>query len=216
MTTFRSAKTTCGNCKQGSEQTILTSTSAFGAPDLDSRPAPMKRNTMNMWLQECPHCRLVCERIDTPPTGASGIVAEPEYLAVANNLSVDIGIRKFQSWAYLANALDLKTNAAFAHLHVAWLADDLKDAALAKAERSIAAAKLGTLRDEGRLYPAQPGAAEVLLADLWRRTGEFEKAIHEASLCASIAKEGRLIKICALQTTLARRGDANVHTIDEA
>jgi len=216
MTTFRSLKTVCGNCKQESVQTILTSTNAFGAPDLDGRPAPMRRNTMNMWLQECPHCRLVCERIDAPPTGASEIVAEPEYLALVNDGTADDALRKFRSWAYLASALNLASEEAFAHLHLAWLADDQNDPALARTERTSAVEKFGLLRDEGRLYPNQPGAAEVLLADLWRRTGQFDNAIHESSRCASIAKQGRLIKICALQTALAKRGDANVHTIDEA
>ena len=216
MTTFRSARTICGNCKQESEQTILTSTNSFGAPDLDGRPPPMKRNTMSMWLQECPHCRLVCQRIDDPPQGVAVFVAEPRYLAVVNDGSVSDVTRKFRSWAYLASALKMASEEAFAHLHLAWLADDENDPALAKAERSIAVAKLGVLRDEGKLYPTQPGAAEVLLADLWRRNGEFDNAIHEASRCASIAKQNRLLRICALQTALAKRGDANVHATDEA
>jgi hypothetical protein len=216
MTTLRSIETICGNCGQGSEQTILTSTNSFGAPDLDFRPPPMKRSTMGMWLQECMNCRLVCHAIDDPPTGASDILDDPKYLAIVNDRSANEVLRKFKSWAYLTDALNLMPDAAFAHLHVAWLADDQKKPDLAKAERTIAVAKLSGLRNEGKLYPDQPGAAEALIADLWRRTGEFDNAIHEASRCASIAKEDQLTRICAFQTALARLGDADVHTIADA
>lgn len=216
MTTLRRIETTCGNCKQRAEQTILTSTNSFGAPDLDFRPPQMKRSTMDIWLQECPNCKLVCRAIDDPPPRASEVLADPKYLAIVNDGSESDLVRKFRAWAYLADALNLMTDAAFAHLHIAWLADDQKTPALAKAARSIAVTKLGALRDRGELYPSQPGAAEALLADLWRRTGEFNNAIHEASRCASVAKDSHLAKICALQTALAMRADAGAHTIDQA
>lgn len=215
MTTLRSIQTTCGNCKCDSHQSIAMSTNIFGAPDLDFRPPPMKRATMDVWLQECPNCRLVCQAIDSPPPGAPEILADPKYLAIANDSFADPVVRKFGSWAYLAAALNLMADAAFAHLHIAWLADDQRNPALAKAARSIAVTKLAALRNEGQLYPSQPGAAEALLADLWRRIGEFDNAIYEASRCASVAKESNLTKLCSLQTTLAMRGDANVHKMDE-
>ena len=46
----------CAVCGAMHEYRILTSTNAFGSPDLDLRPPMMKRGTMHLWVQECPSC----------------------------------------------------------------------------------------------------------------------------------------------------------------
>ena len=50
MTTIFEEEVTCAVC--GSEQTVqeMGSTSSFGPMDLDTRPPPMQRGTMEMWV----------------------------------------------------------------------------------------------------------------------------------------------------------------------
>ena len=54
MTTLDKAIVTCAICGEDAEQIEIGSTNAFGSPDLDLRPPPMKRQTMAFWMQACP------------------------------------------------------------------------------------------------------------------------------------------------------------------
>lgn len=53
MTTIIEEKVTCAVC--GMQQTVheMGSTSSFGAMDLDTRPPPLRRSTMHLWVHEC-------------------------------------------------------------------------------------------------------------------------------------------------------------------
>jgi hypothetical protein len=63
MTDIGEEIVTCAVCGRQTPQTILFSTSTFGAPDLDLRPPPMKRQTIEYWVQECPYCGYVASNI---------------------------------------------------------------------------------------------------------------------------------------------------------
>ena len=56
MTTQSAEECTCAVCGRVSMQGVIMSTNAFGSPDLDLRPPPMERFTIDHWVQECPHC----------------------------------------------------------------------------------------------------------------------------------------------------------------
>ena len=50
----------CSVCGATNEFRVLLSTNTFGGgPDLDLRPAEMKRSTMPVWVQECPECGFI-------------------------------------------------------------------------------------------------------------------------------------------------------------
>ena len=53
MTTIIEEKVICAVC--GVQQTVheMGSTSSFGAMDLDTRPPPLRRSTMHLWVHEC-------------------------------------------------------------------------------------------------------------------------------------------------------------------
>jgi len=66
MSTIHPYTVKCAVCGRESNQTRITSYSTFGYPDLDFRPPSMFRETMNYWIQECPHCSYVNTSIDVP------------------------------------------------------------------------------------------------------------------------------------------------------
>jgi hypothetical protein len=206
---------TCANCNAKSGQSVKASAEATGAPDLDLRPASERRLTMDRWLHECPTCKLVCPDIANPPQGAAAALTQPEYLALVADKKNSDPVRKFRAWAYLAEKSGLDAEAGFAHLHAAWVADDAKNKNLADLQRHMAVTKLAAARDKKQVYPRQLGAAEALLADLWRRTGNWDQAVHEAERGKSVTDQGFIAALCELQITLATKHDAAVHTTDE-
>ena len=74
MSTFRERIVKCGCCGSKTTVTYIGSTNSFGGCDLDTRPAPMARWTINEWVQACPHCGYVCPSLDRIIDGAETIV----------------------------------------------------------------------------------------------------------------------------------------------
>ena len=70
---------TCAVCGVVSEQTGVLSTSTFGAPDLDGRPAEMKRSTIGWWVHRCPGCGYCAPSIDEAPADAADLVRSAPY-----------------------------------------------------------------------------------------------------------------------------------------
>ena len=54
---------TCAVCGAPSTQTVVSSASAFGASDLDTRPPEMVRSGLRYEVQECPSCGYCSENI---------------------------------------------------------------------------------------------------------------------------------------------------------
>ena len=70
----------------------MTSTSTWGYPDLDLRPAEMKRSSMFAWLQECPHCGFVARDIEQ-----THVKVAPDFLKSEEYLPVKVMISN-QTW----------------------------------------------------------------------------------------------------------------------
>ena len=56
----------CAICDRKSKQQYFMSYSIFGNPDLDFRPPPMFRNTMESWIHECPYCGYINTKLNEP------------------------------------------------------------------------------------------------------------------------------------------------------
>ena len=56
MTTIRQELVTCALCGEQTLVTQLDSTSSFGPPDLDVRPAEPARSSIFAWVQRCASC----------------------------------------------------------------------------------------------------------------------------------------------------------------
>jgi hypothetical protein len=215
MTTLFDSEKTCGVCGTKSTHTVIGSTNSFGSSDLDLRPPPMKRDTMPYWLDECPKCHLVCEDLESPPEGSAKVIATSEYLSLAKEEDVPDLCRIFRAWSYLADQIGMKTEAATSRLHSAWAADDVSNAAMAKAERIAAAARFSELRDNKQPYPEQKGTAELLIADLWRRAENWPIALKEANNGCEIADDPFIKRLCVYEARLIESRDTARHTVEE-
>lgn len=174
MTTTRVQSLGCAVCGNRSVHTLMTSSGAFGSYDLDLRPPPLLRYTMNLWLQECPTCRYVNDRIDKGLPSASVIVFSPEYAAIAARQEEPELVRRFKRHALLMAEHPIA--AARALLHAAWVCDDATHVSLAQACRDESADLLigvdfAPLSEEGLRL-------QTVLVDILRRAGRFEEADH--------------------------------------
>jgi tetratricopeptide (TPR) repeat protein len=107
------------------------------------------------------------------------VIRRPAYAALLRKRSFPEAARNFLAWAMIqeANAEDL--GAGWSALHAAWACDDAGKTAAARACRQQALVHFEQARKGGKPLPGfeDAGAKEIFLADLYRRTGQFEQAV---------------------------------------
>lgn len=111
----------CAVCSMESEHLILQSTNSFGSPDLDTRPAPMMRNTMEKWTLRCPSCGYAASDITEAEVGAAEIVQGEEYQALLQDEALPALARTFMAESHLQEWLGDLRNAVRAAIHAAWV-----------------------------------------------------------------------------------------------
>lgn len=92
-------------------------------------------------------------------------------------------VRRFRQAAAIAEADGRLADAAWHRLRGGWAADDAGATRVASEERRAAAKLISLLRARNLWAPDVPGAAELVLADLLRGSGDWsgaEEAVREA------------------------------------
>jgi hypothetical protein len=217
VTTIFEEEVTCAVC--GSKQTVqeIGSTNAFGAMDLDTRPPEMRRSTMRLWVHECEECGYVAPELGAAADGAARIVASADYRAELGNASRTKLANQFVCRALLDVAAGDLVTAGWRRLHAAWACDDADLGEEARVQRRAALELFDRGRAQGsRAMKSVVGGDELLLADIARRSGEFERA--ETYVAAGLALPevpAFLTKLLLYQRELVQARDTSRHTVAE-
>ena len=170
----------CAVCGKETSLTVCMSTSSFGSPDLDLRPAPLARNTMSMWYEKCPQCGYVARSI-------SDKLEDPEYIesdeyenleGMKFSFRTPEMARDFYRVYLVANHCEQPEQAFHALLHAAWACDDAHDRKTAIAFRKKAASMLESFDEE--MEPSGE-KRKVMHADILRRAKMFSEVIEKFS-----------------------------------
>lgn len=213
MTMTRVQTIACAVCATRSVHTLMTSSGAYGSYDLDLRPPPLLRHTMNLWLQQCPTCHYVNDRLDHRLADAAAIVYSPEYRAIAQLDPEPELVQRFKRHALLL--ADQPLSAAKALLHAAWVCDDHGHLALARACRDECADLMIGVDNAG---PAEPQLrSQTVLVDVLRRAERFDEA--EEWLERLLEQPGLtdpMIRVLHYQRRLLQAGDVGRHEVETA
>ncbi len=236
MTTFRSVNVTCAVCDTVNEQTRLTSTNTMGPPDLDTRPAPMQRDTLRFVIARCTTCGYCAPDLDEAPADARAIIAAEAYQARMHDAASPELANTYLCWSLVCAAEREYHRAGWAALSAAWVCDDAALDDLARAQRTetpndpatnanVTAAcacrrhAIGdflTAREYEQVFMQGDGGEELLLTDLYRRCGEFALAGQMATRGSAKASDETISAILRGQLALIARQDADAHTIPDA
>jgi hypothetical protein len=212
MTTFHSEVIGCAVCGKVSSFQALSSTSAFGSFDLDLRPPPLQRHTMEFWQQECPSCGYVNVTIGTPLEGAADIVRSPEFEALRSTSDEPALVNRFKRHALLV--ADEPIQSGWTLLHAAWVCDDLGLRELAKRCREDCA-DLWSSAPYG--YDEDSARMQSVLVDVLRRSEHFD----EADMLIDIALQSGgatsiMVDVLQFQRRLVGSYDSGVYTVEQA
>jgi hypothetical protein len=236
MTTFRSVNVTCAVCGTESEQERLISTNTMGPPDLDTRPAPMARDTLRFAMARCPQCGYCAPELDEAAADTRAVLMADAYQQQLHNADLPELANTFLCWALVCEAEREYSRGGWAALSAAWVCDDTVLADASQAERTDqpfdlagnrsyaeamicrrrAIALFLAAREYVQVFMQGEGAEELLLTDLYRRCGEFMLAEQTAGRGLNKASDAVIISILRGQLALILAHDIDAHTIPEA
>lgn len=202
-------KRRCFVCGKESTQTVLASSNTFGPSDLDMRPPSMLRETMDWWLEECPHCGYVSKSLNDITRVTREWLKSDSYLS-CDNLKFESELAERFYRAYLIKVADHRMMKAFSEvLHAAWACDDAHDD-----ENAIVCRKKALALLDEHIAMKPNDNHSVLRADLLRRTGQFDKLIAEYS--DKKYSDDTLNRIIAFQIKKAKQKDVRCYTVADA
>lgn len=221
MTSFAESRVCCAACGFRLTVTVLQSTHRSGSCDLDLRPPEMERGTLHVQIQACGACGYCAPSIaDELPAGAELTMQRAAYMATLQRRDWTTTACQMACWGLIAEGAQRWPEAGWAALKAAWCCDDADKPVAAAALRETAADRF----ERGMLVQQPPcserGASQALLADLWRRAGHFDIALAMAGnglALHALDPLGRpVLDMLRCQVALARRSDADRHTIHDA
>jgi hypothetical protein len=217
VTTIFEEEVTCAVC--GAKQTVqeMGSTSSFGPMDFDTRPPPLQRGTMEMWVHECTDCGFVAPDLGTDADGTGRIVASADYRAELAKPGRVRQASRFVCRSLLDEAAGDLPTAGWRRLHAAWVCDDIANVEEAREQRRAALALFERARAQGKLaMKSVAGGDQLLLADLARRSGEFAQALEFCEAGLKMAEVTEFVrKILAFERELVLARDVGTHTVAE-
>ncbi|HOT93797.1 MAG TPA: hypothetical protein PK089_01210 [Methanoregulaceae archaeon] len=215
MTAITTGERRCALCGQASVQAVLVDAGRSGSADLDLRPPPDQRGTIAHWVQECPHCGYCAPAIDERVDGAEETVQSPAYRALRNGGDLPpLVVRLLCASTMLFHAGRL-VEAAETALWAAWAADDAGATEEARRARRRTLDLLDELRSRGEHYIADEGAEGLVMVDIARRAGEFDRAERLLDGLAAV-DDPRFAALVAFQRGRVAARDRARYTIAEA
>jgi len=127
MTTLLKTFKNCIFCQHTTEITSYGSTNEFGSPDLDLRPAEMRRSTINMWIEVCKNCNFSWNDIEDKEIDVN-VLKKVMDTNEWKNLNLDKHTNdlslNFERHAMISREMGMLEQTANSYLHAAWAADD--------------------------------------------------------------------------------------------
>lgn len=215
MTTLYKDEVQFAQCGKSSEQVIVGSTSSWGSPDLDNRPAEVMRSTLLRQVQACPHCGYCMPCLSEPVPDISALLGTNSYREQLESKDYPELANRFLCSALVFESLGRPNEAGWACIHAAWACDDARNNDAAKKCRLRAEQTLSRAIAQGQGTAERPGFDFVILADLLRRAGEFNRADQRTQEGWSPKCDKEILLLLVYERWLCRRRDAACHTVEE-
>lgn len=218
MTTLQQEFETCAHCGWTGEFTTVTSTNAFGSPDLDLRPPPAERHILSHAVRECPDCGLCASRLSEIDGLETSILGTAGYAATMNDPSFPPLACRFRAQAQLAQAAGNHARAGSSQLRAAWACDDAGDdfaSGAAQCRRELLAT-LDLLHEAGETLADDKLTDAVMELDLLRRSGDFDAVVARSGTLSGQDLPELLAQIVAFERERAEAQDRAGYTVRDA
>lgn len=214
MATIATEEKRCAVCGKTSVQGFVADAGREGSADLDLRPPPDQRETIQHWVQECPHCGYCGLSLEEPTEGAAEVMASDGYRALREKPNPELVVRLLCASTLLEHA-DRWVEATETSLWAAWAADDAGADEDAVRARRRTLDLLDEVRRRGEHYIDNPEAETLVMIDIARRGGEFGRAAELLDGLDAV-DDPRFAAIVAFQRDRVAARDTGRYTVAEA
>ena len=204
MTTLRKEIRKCIHCGCETEFVLVTSTNSFGACDLDSRPAPMARETIAYGIQRCPKCNYANTNISVETLFNPEILESEIFLKVLNSDYPELA-KSYMLGSIISESIEEYDEAAYDMLNASWVLDD--NNIDARKTRKVAAKLFEKIHPNAEKY--------IILIDLYRRAEDFDMAKKWLATAKQYTTDKYLKKLLFLEEQLIDTYDSECHNCDD-
>ena len=194
----------CSVCGEKNEVVVVVSTSSFGASDLDTRPAPLRRGIIGYEVERCKKCNYANGDISNKLDFDKKILKSEAYLNVLNSNYPELA-KSFMLSSLIMENINKYAKAAFYLLKACWVLDDNN---LDAKNIRIKVAKLYERDDIN-------DNINLMLIDIYRRAEEYDEALKWINVAKEKIKDEFLLKIVKYQEVLIDKKDSACHRCDE-
>lgn len=215
MTSYNCQSVSCGLCGVISDQIILVSTNAMGYPDLDLRPPPMKRFTLQCQIQECPSCGYCAPDISQGGDHLISLIHSDTYLDYLSHHEWPDLVRRYLASAYLHGAMKQYQQAFFLTQKASWVCDDMEQGILGSQCRRQAIEWMIAGKEAGDQFWDESGLYELVLGTLYRRTADFVTAMEVVGKGLLIATDPVIISALLFTRACIDRWDTLRYSFED-
>ena len=210
-------ETECSLCGVINAQEQAGATTTTGLPDLDTRPAEPVRSLLPYRVQRCPNCGYCATDIFLEYPGAVHLIRSEPYQKLLRRRSLPEKARQFLAWALIEEAAGEAGGAGWSALHAAWVCDDAEKPLGAIECRRLALERFTRQRAlKGHILGFEDASLEdLMLADLYRRTGQFKEAEERARAGLGRQPADVVCRTLSRELELAARSDQLAHSLEE-
>lgn len=202
----------CNICGRENEVTYLAMGSQQGGPDLDYRPAEVRRSAMPLWVRKCDYCRNVFSTSEKMPEYEEKYIDSKEYVNCGNIAGLPEQAKRFVKIALIYRHCREFKKAGDYFLYAAWVCDDEKMDAVAIVCRKRA------LKCYNEVNGAKISARELpdfllRILDVMRRAGLYDEVIEFASNCDF--EDAKDAAVCNFQIRMAKEKNKKCFRIED-
>ncbi|OHS98527.1 hypothetical protein TRFO_08788 [Tritrichomonas foetus] len=217
MTNFGKKNTTCSKCKKKCQVEVLVSTNSFGSPDLDCRPPPMERNTMEAWIEHCPNCHYCAKDISQENEVSNEFLQSNEYLDLfkGNSSQYSSLAKEFLAAALCMKSINCMKDAAIFYHHASWICDDNngQDSKESKECRQKSLELFQIIHNQSERVHNDDFYDESIMCDLYRRNEQYDECRQLCERTLTKNPSGIFSQLLQYQIKLCEQKDHDVHEI---
>jgi hypothetical protein len=216
MTTFNEETVKCAVCGETNKRFNMESTSILGSPDMDMRPAEMKRSTIGNWVYCCSSCGYCAPDLSEDDERNAAIVETVGYQDRLKNKNYSQLANRFRCYAQISESYSNFDSGGWAYLHAAWVCDDEQNEKGAITCRKNSARLFQITREQNQQYNPDKDTEDAIMIDVLRRSGQFEEALSWSKKVLQRGPSETIVQIMEFQRDLINKNDLSCYTIEDA
>lgn len=191
----------CAVCGTTQPYTVVIPRRTIESLDFDGRPYETSLLALPYWVQCCGGCKYCASDVRKAVENAAAICKTAAYQTIFNDTSYPYMARQYRAAAHIAVLQHKHADAGWYAVRATWKCEDMQHP-LAKICRSETIVHLINAYQQGQRFGSHSSDECMVIADLYRRSGDMHNAAHYNDLAAHGGNNPQVQTLVARQREL--------------